>query len=53
MSERKKEKKIGFYEDNPIWEKLETLKEIYNVRTTNGVVEHIVDLEMKRQWIKK
>jgi len=48
---RKKEGKIGFYEDNPVWENMEKLKKVYNIKTRSWLVQHIVNLDMNRHWL--
>lgn len=44
----KNQKPIHFSENSKIFENLKVLQEIYNIKTNTKLLEHIVNLELKR-----
>lgn len=42
---------ISFTSEN-FEKKIEALWSIYNIKTRNKLIEHIIDLELQRFWIK-
>ena len=50
---KKKSRNISFYVDSPIFENIDKLKKIYNIKTNSKILEHIVDLELLKHNLKK
>ena len=45
-----KQRKIIINENPALYEKLEILKKVYNIKTNNRLVEHIANIEIAKHW---